>query len=224
MFSDNEINTGRQDELDIVKGLAIIFMVWCHVYRELGADTTTLPGIMVDSILGGPFAAPMFMICMGVGICFSRNQEPKQFFARGFKLVVLGYVLNLFRFVILQAVVYAIKGNKIVWRDLLCELIFDAYSVELDHPFAMDDVSSVYRHTDNRKWFALTMRIPYRTLGISKDGDVDVLNIKCDPILIGSLRGRPGFLPAYHMNKDKWITILLDGSVDSRGVAGSCRF
>ena len=55
-------------------------------------------------------------------------------------------------------------------------------------------------------FFALTMRIPYRTLGISKDDDVDILNIKCDPILIGSLRGRPGFLPAYHMNKDKWIT------------------
>ncbi len=94
----------------------------------------------------------------------------------------------------------------------LKEHIFDAYSVEPDHPFAMDDVTSVYRHSDNRKWFALTMRIPYRTLGISKDGDVDVLNIKCDPILIGSLRGRPGFYPAYHMNKDKWITILLDGS------------
>ena len=100
----------------------------------------------------------------------------------------------------------------------LKEHIFDAYSVEADHPFAMDDVTSVYRHSDNRKWFALTMRIPYRTLGISKDGDVDVLNIKCDPILIGSLRGRPGFYPAYHMNKDKWITILLDGSADSADI------
>ena len=36
-FSDMNVNTGRQDELDIVKGLAIIFMVWCHVYREIGA-------------------------------------------------------------------------------------------------------------------------------------------------------------------------------------------
>ena len=100
----------------------------------------------------------------------------------------------------------------------LKEHIFDTYSVEPDHPFAMDDVSSVYRHSNKRKWFALTMRIPYRTLGISKGDDVDILNIKCDPILIGSLRGRPGFLPAYHMNKDKWITILLDGSADSADI------
>ena len=90
--------------------------------------------------------------------------------------------------------------------------IFDTYSVEPDHPFKMDDVSCVFRHTDNRKWFALTMNIPYRTLGIQRDGNVDILNIKCDPILIGSLRGRPGFRTAYHMNKDKWLTILLDGS------------
>ena len=43
---------------------------------------------------------------------------------------------------------------------------------------------------------------------------MDILDIKCDPILIGSLRGKPGILPAYHMNKDKWITLLLDGSAE----------
>lgn len=94
----------------------------------------------------------------------------------------------------------------------LTEHIFDAYGVEPDHPFKMDDISCVFRHVNNRKWFALTMNIPYRTLGIAQDGNVDILNIKCDPLLAGSLRGKPGFFPAYHMNKDKWITILLDGS------------
>ena len=96
--------------------------------------------------------------------------------------------------------------------------IFDTYSIEPDHPFAMDEVSCVYRHSDNRKWFALTMNVPYRTLGLPGNGNVDILNIKCDPILIGSLRGKPGFMPAYHMNKDKWITILLDGSADRNDI------
>lgn len=94
----------------------------------------------------------------------------------------------------------------------LTEYIFDTYSAEPEHPFKMDDVSSVFRHIGNRKWFALTMNVPYRTLGMAKDGRVDILNVKCDPILIGSLRFKPGFKPAYHMNKDKWITVLLDGS------------
>ena len=64
------------------------------------------------------------------------------------------------------------------------------------------------------------MRIPYRTLGISREGQADILNVKCDPLLMGALRGKPGFRPAYHMNKDKWITILLDGSAEREQITG----
>ena len=40
-----------------------------------------------------------------------------------------------------------------------------------------------------------------------------ILNVKCDPMLAGALRAQEGFHPAYHMNKEKWLTIRLDGSV-----------
>ena len=63
------------------------------------------------------------------------------------------------------------------------------------------------------------MVVPYRTIGISREGNVDILNVKCDPIMTGSLRGKPGFRPAYHMNKDRWITILLDGSAGKEDIA-----
>ena len=97
-------------------------------------------------------------------------------------------------------------------RQELTDYIFDAFSVEPDYPFSRDDVTCVFRHTDNRKWFGIMMKIPYRTLGMNRDGETDIVNIKCDPVLMGTLRGKAGFRPAYHMNKDKWITILLDGS------------
>ena len=103
-------------------------------------------------------------------------------------------------------------------RQELIEFIFDEYSVEPDYPFRMDDVTCVFRHIDNRKWFGIAMVVPYRTIGINRDGNVDILNIKCDPIMMGSLRGKPGFCPAYHMNKDKWITILLDGSAEKEDI------
>ena len=90
--------------------------------------------------------------------------------------------------------------------------ILDRYGVEPDHPFPRDEVSCVFRHEGTRKWFALTMNVPCRTIGLPQDGNTDILNVKCDPLLIGSFRGQPGFLPAYHMNKDKWLTVLLDGS------------
>ena len=99
-------------------------------------------------------------------------------------------------------------------RQELTDYIFDEYSVEPAYPFPMDNVTCVFRHIDNRKWFGIAMVVPYRTIGINRDGNVNILNVKCDPIMMGSLRGKAGFRPAYHMNKDKWITILLDGSAE----------
>ena len=103
-------------------------------------------------------------------------------------------------------------------RQELIDFIFDEYSVEPDYPFRMDDVTCVFRHIDNRKWFGIAMAVPYRTIGVNRDGNIDILNVKCDPIMMGSLRGKPGFCPAYHMNKDKWITILLDGSAKKEDI------
>ncbi len=105
-------------------------------------------------------------------------------------------------------------------RQELMTHLAETYSAEAEYPFPRDQVSCVFRHGGNRKWFALVMRVPYHTLGMNREGMADILNIKCDPFLIGSLRGRPGFLPAYHMNKDKWLTVLLDGSVDREEITG----
>ena len=58
------------------------------------------------------------------------------------------------------------------------------------------------------------MDIPKSKLGLRGDGDIDIVNLKCEPAVIGSLRLEKGFFPAYHMSKDKWISVALDGSVD----------
>ena len=44
---------------------------------------------------------------------------------------------------------------------------------------------------------------------LQEAGIIDVLNVKSDPLLIGSLRGQEGYFPAYHMNKEKWPSIQL---------------
>ena len=97
-------------------------------------------------------------------------------------------------------------------RAELTRYIFDTYSVEPDYPFSDDNVSAVFRHSANRKWFALAMNIPARRLGLPSDARMDIVNLKCDPNLIVSLRGAPGLFPAYHMSKENWITAALDGS------------
>ena len=97
-------------------------------------------------------------------------------------------------------------------RAELTRYIFDTYSVEPDYPFSDDNVSAVFRHAANRKWFALVMNIPAQKLGLPSDARIDIVNMKCDPVVIGSFRGLPGLFPAYHMSKENWITAALDGS------------
>ena len=98
-------------------------------------------------------------------------------------------------------------------REELLRLVEARYGVAADYPFARDGESAVLRHPAGGKWFALLMTVPRARLGLPGEGRADVLNVKADPLLVASLRGEPGFLPAYHMNKSHWNTIVLDGSV-----------
>lgn len=98
-------------------------------------------------------------------------------------------------------------------RSNLESFILETYNAETDHPFRSYMNYQVFRHSSNRKWFALVMDLPKKKLGLHSDEILDVVNFKCDPVMIGGLLGKPGFFPAYHMNRSNWITVALDGSV-----------
>ena len=97
-------------------------------------------------------------------------------------------------------------------KDELIQYVGERYSTDAEYPWA--DENYIFRHRENRKWFAVGMCVSYRKLGIDRDGPVDIVDVKCGPILMGAYRGQPGILPGYHMNKEHWITILLDGSAE----------
>nr|WP_314464406.1 MmcQ/YjbR family DNA-binding protein [uncultured Clostridium sp.] len=104
------------------------------------------------------------------------------------------------------------------YRNSILKFALDQYGTEPEYPWMLLPNYAVLRHTDNKKWYALIMDIPRNRLGLDGNDLIDILNIKCDPIMNGSLRMQEGFLPAYHMHKGNWITILLDGSVDKEMV------
>ena len=101
--------------------------------------------------------------------------------------------------------------------SLQCERITrymrDTYGTEAEYLWADSPGSAIFRHPASKKWYAIIMDVPRNRPGLAGEEIVDVMNVKCSTILIGSLRSTKGFLPAYHMNKDHWISILLDGSV-----------
>ena len=103
-------------------------------------------------------------------------------------------------------------------REELEAYILNHYSTEPDYPWTDTPRAAVFRHAGNRKWFALMMEVPRGRLGLPGAEPLDLVNFKCDPILIASLRGENGIFPAYHMNKASWITAALDGSVPAETI------
>ena len=103
-------------------------------------------------------------------------------------------------------------------REELRQFIMNTYSAEPDYPWIKYPNYEVFRHSNNKKWFALIMDISKDRLGLPETDVLDVVNFKCDPILIGSLLMEKGFFPAYHMSKANWITVALDDSVSDEKI------
>ncbi len=89
----------------------------------------------------------------------------------------------------------------------------ERYGTEPEHLWAKYPDYMVLRHSASKKWYAALMNVPVQRLGLPGDHSADVLDVKCDPRMIGSLLSEKGFLPAYHMSKSSWISVLLDESV-----------
>ncbi len=103
-------------------------------------------------------------------------------------------------------------------REQLQRFISETYGADPEYPWVKYPDYAVFRHGNNRKWFALVMEISKDKLGLSETGPIEVVNVKCDPRLMGSLREEAGIYPAYHMSKDSWLTVALDGSVSDEKI------
>lgn len=101
LFSNEKVNVGRQLELDIAKGLSIIFMILMHGLMVVTVfENTISPSyqFVIGNILGKPMAAPIFMFCMGVGVVYSRHSQAEAMIKRGIRLYLLGILVNVFEF------------------------------------------------------------------------------------------------------------------------------
>ena len=102
-------------------------------------------------------------------------------------------------------------------KEQLLQYVEDRFSVSPDFPWEGEE-SYVLRHPSSRKWFAVGLRVPYARLGLAGDGAAEIVDVKTGPLLMGSYLGQPGILPGYHMNKNHWLTILLDGTAKEEQV------
>ncbi|SRR5574344_2148347 len=91
--------------------------------------------------------------------------------------------------------------------------VYEEYGVKPSYLWKKYPEDYTFRHKGTNRWFGLIMTIEKRKIGINEDGLTDILNVKADPEFINMLTQCSGYYPGYHMNKQHWLTICLDGSI-----------
>ena len=112
-FSKEEVNTGRQPELDFYKALCIIGMIFSHVFLDLVAYAEE-PGAAASfqDYLVSLVGASGFMVCMGIGMRYSKHQGTAMYTMRGAVLLTVGQLLNLLRNAAPNLIAYWITGKQ----------------------------------------------------------------------------------------------------------------
>lgn len=87
------------------------------------------------------------------------------------------------------------------------------YGNELE--FLWDDTPdcAILRRGGTNKWYAVIMTVAYRKLGLDRDGTVEAINVRIDPAELDRIADGATYFRGWHMNKKRWTTMLLDGSV-----------
>ena len=120
-------------------------------------------------------------------------------------------------------VLYDIRKSCFEVQDYICPqtkrimtLIQAKYENQLEYLWEKSPDTAVLRHDDNQKWYAVLMKISWEKLDNSREGQVEVVNLKHDQV--ADLLVEKGIYPAFHMNKRYWISLPLDDTLTDEKV------
>lgn len=112
IFSKDRINIGRQDEIDLLKAYSIVMMILTHCIDDLFVYEGHVFAEIVDDVLAQIVGAQGFMICMGLGIIYSRKATARGYVNRGISLLITGQVLHLFDIALPGILMYLSSGSE----------------------------------------------------------------------------------------------------------------
>lgn len=99
------------------------------------------------------------------------------------------------------------QSNRIASR------IIEKYSCYPEFLWKSYPLYGIFRNSKNNKWFGIIMNIDMEKIS-SEKGLKEIINVKLDEEKVQELLKKKGFYLAYHMNKTKWISIVLDDTLD----------
>lgn len=105
------------------------------------------------------------------------------------------------------------RSYKSVQANEIIEYLRLKYNNELE--FLWDDDNAIARRLDNKKWYIVFMTISKSKLGFKSNDRIEVINLRLTEENVAKCVDNSRFFPAYHMNKRYWITLMLDGGIET---------
>lgn len=88
------------------------------------------------------------------------------------------------------------------------------YNDDLEYLWKKFPENAVWRNKINNKWYGALLVLSERKLEIASDRIIDIIDLRYQKDKIKEIIDNENVFAGYHMNKDSWITIRLDGSVN----------
>lgn len=100
----------------------------------------------------------------------------------------------------------------------IIEFVQDKYGDNLEFLWEKFDSNAIWRNKQNDKWYAILMKVSKEKLGIKSSDEVEVLDVRYQKEDIENVVDKKLVFPGYHMNKKSWVTVILDGSLDTEKI------
>lgn len=98
----------------------------------------------------------------------------------------------------------------------IIDYIKEKYGDEVEYLWEKFPDNAVARRKDNKKWYLAILTVCKDKLGFKTKEKTEVIDLRANPDEMENLAKTGYIFPGYHMNKKHWISILLDGSVDTK--------
>lgn len=100
----------------------------------------------------------------------------------------------------------------------IIKYIKNKYNDELEFLWKKFDDNAIWRNKENNKWYGALLKISRKKLGIDSDEIVEIVDLRYQKENIIDLIDNKKIFQGYHMNKNNWITIILDDSIKTKDI------
>ena len=100
----------------------------------------------------------------------------------------------------------------------IIDYVRDTYGDELEYLWQKFPDNAVWRRKDNQKWYGAILTVSGLKLGLPTNEFLEIIDLRLQKELMEKTIDNIRYFPGWHMNKNNWYTIILDGRVPTEEI------